>query len=215
MRKPYIFFDFDGTVINTNEIIIDSWNATGMHFLGHEIGRDAILRSFGETIRYTSSVWFPDENVEEVVAYYRAYQDAHCDGKVHIFEGVREVISELKSRGYSVSLVTSRTKATSMAYLESFGMKDDFDVIVTCDDARAHKPDPEPLNNAIRKLEEVLGKEIPREDCLMIGDTRFDIGCGSNAGVETVLIEWAHPIAEMEVKPDYVVARPEQILEIV
>lgn len=220
MKKPYIFFDFDGTVINTNEIIIDSWNATALKYLGHTLETDAILKTFGETIRYTSSVWFPEVPVDEAVAYYRDYQNAHCEGKVRLFEGMPELIGELREKGYKVCLVTSRTKATSMAYLAEFGMTDKFDVIITCDDTTVHKPDPEPLNMAIRYLASDIGKGIEPSECIMIGDTKFDIGCGNNAGVDTVIVEWAHPI-DMEgmeafgAKPTYTISSPQDLWELV
>lgn len=220
MRKPYIFFDFDGTVLNTNEVIIASWKATSMKYTGEEKTREEILRTFGETIRYTAGVWFPDVPVEESIEFYRVYQEAHCDGLVDVFPGIVEVIDELKMRGYKVALVTSRTRATSTDYLNQFGLYDKFDVFIACEDAVNHKPDPEPLLKAIDKMEELVGHSIDKGECLMIGDTQFDIGCGNNAGVEAVLIEWAHPIYEdkfeaIGAKPDYMIKEPKDLLEIV
>ncbi|MBQ0004988.1 MAG: HAD-IA family hydrolase [Clostridiales bacterium] len=220
MKKPYIFFDFDGTVLNTNEIIIASWKATSMHYTGKEKTREEILRTFGETIRYTAGQWFPDVPVEESIEYYRLYQEANCDGMVKVFDGIEAVIDELRERGHRVALVTSRTRATSTAYLKQFGLYDKFDVFIACEDAVKHKPDPEPLLNAIERMERLVGHSISKDECLMIGDTQFDIGCGNNAGVEAVLVEWAHPIYEdrfeaLGAKPDYRIAEPKELLEIV
>lgn len=220
MKKPYIFFDFDGTVLNTNDIIVDSWNATAMHYLGHEIDRETILKTFGETIRYTAHNFFPEADVEEAIEVYRDYQDANCWGRVRLFDGMPELLEELLKRGYRLAVVTSRTKATTFAYLDSLKARGYFDVIITCDDVSAHKPDPAPLLMAIEQMEEKLGCTIEKNDCIMIGDTKFDIGCGNNAGVDTVLIGWSHPldidsIEAMGFMADHRIDRVWDLLEIV
>lgn len=207
MKKPYVFLDFDGTVLNTNEVIIDSWNATARHFLGHEIDRKTILGTFGEPIRFTAGNFFPDNEVEEIVKYYREYQNANSEGKVELFEGMKEFLQELKREGFKLAIVTSRTKTTSFAYMDDFGITDIFDVVITCDDTTAHKPDPEPLLIAIEKMESLLGKSIDRADCVMVGDTRFDIGCAQNAGVDGVLVSWAHESGEDRLKSSGIEAK--------
>ncbi|MCF0141040.1 MAG: HAD family hydrolase [Mogibacterium sp.] len=214
--KKYIFWDFDGTVLNTNEIIVDSWNATAMKYLGHELDEDVILATFGETIRYTAGVFFPNADVEEAITYYRDYQDANCKGKVKVFDGVKELIEQLISEGCRMALVTSRTKRTTLAYLEDFDIGGLFDVVITCDDVGVHKPDPEPLLMAIRLFEEKEGHPIDKKDCIMIGDTKFDIGCGNNAGVDTVLAGWSHEIdqavlTELGFKADFCTTKVEEI----
>lgn len=220
MKKPYIFFDFDGTVLNTNDIIVDSWNATAKHYLGHELERDAILKTFGETIRFTVHNFFPDADVEEAVAVYRDYQNANCHTKVALFDGIKELLEQLLENGHRLAIVTSRTKETSYMYFDKFGIRELFDVVITCDDTTAHKPDPTPLLMAIKEMEAKVGRSINPTECIMIGDTKFDIGCGNNAGVDCVLVEWSHPIDEAGIEalgfsPDYRIKETGDLLELV
>ncbi len=220
MRKPYIFFDFDGTLMNTNDIIIASWNHTAKHYLGHELDTDEILRTFGETIRYTVQHFFPGVDVDEAVNCYRAYQEENYVGSINLFDGVREMLDELIAKGYKLAIVTSRTRNTSMDYIDLLGIRDLFEVFITCDDTPVHKPEPKPLDMAIEQMEEKLRKTISKDECIMIGDTKFDIGCGNNAGVDTVLVDWSHPIDESAItelgfKADYRISTPIELLDIV
>ena len=78
--------------------------------------------------------------------------------------------------------------------MKELGIRDYFDVLITCDDTDKHKPDPTPLRMA---LEELSAKP---EDAIMLGDTKFDIGCCNNAGVDSILVGWSHDIDENELK---------------
>ena len=89
MKKKYIIWDFDGTIACTNDIIIESWQATFRHYLGHELPVREIEATFGETLMHTIAEKLPGEDTAEVMACYREYQNAHCEGRVYVFEGVR------------------------------------------------------------------------------------------------------------------------------
>ena len=214
MKKTYVVFDFDGTVLNTNEIIIDSWQAVFRRYTGSEGDEKVIFSSFGEPLYATMRKFFPDEDVEEAVRTYREYQVANYSGKVHLFPGLEELVRDLRDRGYSTSVVTSRTKVSTEAYMEQFGIRDLFDVIITCDDVQEHKPDPAPLNKAL----ELLGA-LP-EEAIMLGDSKYDIGCANNAGVDSVLVTWGHEADQEEMDafgfaPTHRIALPEELLELI
>ena len=53
MSKKYIIFDFDGTLVHTNDVIIGSWQATYEHYLGRKVSRSQIEQTFGETLADT------------------------------------------------------------------------------------------------------------------------------------------------------------------
>lgn len=88
---------------------------------------------------------------------------------------------QVKERGEKTGLVTSRLAYTTKQGLEKYDLKDYFDVVVTAEDTKKHKPDPEPVNIALAKL------DSRPEHSLMLGDTMFDILCAKNAGVTSVL----------------------------
>lgn len=207
-----VLFDFDGTVINTNNIIIDSWQHTFMTLTGRKAPEEKIKRTFGEPLKTTMQREFPNVPVDEAVAIYRDWQQANCEGRVFLFEGMRELVMRLKEEGYKVGLITSRLTATTHNYLKSFGIDEDFDTVVAFEDAAKPKPDPAPVNLGLERLNSLPEKSI------MLGDSMFDILCARNAGVASVLVGWAQAVTEEEKQgpdaPDYIIEKAEDLLEI-
>lgn len=211
--KKYLVFDFDGTIINTNEVIIASWQATWEKFLGYRESREVIKDTFGETLKYTASVRFPEVPVNEVIDYYREYQNSHCDELVFVFDGMEDMLRKLKEHGFKMAIATSRTREGTFKYLNQFGIADYFDVVVSMDDVTNHKPNPETCLVALEKL-----GGTP-EEALMFGDTRFDIGCAINAGVDSVLVGWGEvttveKLEEIGYKPTHYVETIEDVYRI-
>lgn len=238
MKKKYIIFDFDGTLVNTNRIIIDSWQACFEHFLGHRLPVETIEATFGEVLMYSISYLIPDEDVDEVVDYYRTYQNEHRSAEtVSVFDGIKEVLAELRQRGCIIGVGTSRTTSSFWKFMEMFGMKDSIDEAVTMNDVEKHKPDPETINAVLLKMmahDKEAWKEVEEEAtrggdaeipqdvldaAIMIGDTKFDIGCAQNAGIDSVLIGWSHYVDEDDMKahgfePTYRIKEPKELLDI-
>ena len=230
MNKKYIIFDFDGTLANTNNIIIASWQATFEHYLGYTLPVREIEATFGEILVNTIGRLIPDAPVNEVVDYYRAYQDTHqADYEVYVFEGIRELLEQLRERGCIIGVGTSRTAYSFWNYMKKLGMDGYVDEAVTMNDVTSHKPDPETIDAVLIKMMAHAGEAydsgsgIPdavRKAALMVGDTKYDIGCANNAGVDSVMVGWSHYVDEEDMLadgfvPTYRMERPEQLLEII
>lgn len=213
IMKKYVVFDFDGTLVNTNDVIIASWQATFEHFLGHRESEEKIKDTFGETLVYTVGVNFPGLPTEDVICYYRDYQMAHCDEMVCVFDGIVDMLKELKDRGYKLAIATSRTHKGTLDYLNQFGMREYFDAVVSMEDVDRHKPDPDTCLVALSKL------GATPEESVMLGDTRFDVGCANNAGVDSILVGWSGVTTEEKLKsigyePTYCIDAPMDLIEL-
>lgn len=214
MKKPYVILDFDGTIANTNNVIVDSWQATFERYLGHRLPVRQIEATFGETLKRTIAELIPDADYEEVRDYYRDYQDAHCEGMVYVFEGVRELMELLKVEGYRIGIATSRTAHSFWNYMRDLDLDQYVDVLVTMEDVKKHKPDPESIIKVLDKF------GARPEEAIMVGDTKYDIGCANNAGVDSVLVGWSHYVDEeaMEAEgyvPTYHIDKPDQLMELI
>jgi pyrophosphatase PpaX len=207
-----ILFDFDGTIMDTNQVIINSWQHTFRTLTGAERPVEDIVATFGEILHDTTARFFPNVPVEDAVEVYRSYHRANFGPMISVFPGVRDLLAELKKRAYSLAVVTSRLPATTAEGLEKYRLTEYFDLIVTCDDCKKFKPDPEPVLVALERL----GKKP--EEALMVGDTRNDILCARGAGVKSVLVGWTAAIPERERTgpdaPDYFIERADDLLDI-
>jgi len=208
-----VLFDFDGTIMDTNDVIIESWQHTFRTLEGKERAAPEIIKTFGEPLSITMERFLPHVPVEESIKIYRDYQRSNFIELISLFPGIEELLEELKKRSYKMALVTSRLKGTTWQGIEKFNLSRYFDVVVTCDDTDKHKPDPEPVNIALEKL----GSKP--EESMMVGDSMYDILCGKNAGVKTVLVGWALAVSEEERvgpdKPDFLIAEAMDLLRII
>ena len=217
-----VIFDFDGTIADTNQLIIDSWQAVYRAYTGKEGDLKFILSTFGETLYKAMENAFPEHDLEEAVSIYRNYQKEIFRDKIKAFPGMNDLIKELKEKEYKIGIVTSRLKQSTYEGLEVLGVEDCIDEIVTVEDTDKHKPDPEPARICLERL----GSKP--EESIMIGDSFFDIGCAKNAGMKAIMVKWSQalttgadsaaiPKGEKNSKifePDYYIDAAEEVWEI-
>ena len=210
-----VLFDFDGTVMDTNEVILKSWQHTFRTLENREEKQEILVSTFGEPLETTMKKFFPDVPVDEAVEIYRSYHYDNFGELIRLFPGMKELLAKVKAGGCKTGLVTSRLFKTTMQGLEHYEIKDYFDAIVTAEDTDRHKPDPQPINVALQKL-----GSAP-ETSIMLGDTGFDLMCAKNAGVRSVLVAWSLALDRSaaedmgDAAPDYVITEPEELLEII
>jgi len=207
-----VLFDFDGTIFDTNKLILESWQEV-FRIKGGSRTEEEILATFGEPLVTSMEKWFPGQS-EECINIYRNYQKDIFFEKIELYEGMDELIKKLKTLGIFNAIVTSRLTSSTVNTLEKYDLARYFDVIVTCDDTQRHKPDPEPALLALEKL------GISAEEAIMIGDSKFDIRCAHNAGIKAALVGWSEAASAGEIPengqdaPDFVINSAEELLEI-
>ena len=213
MRKvDTVLFDFDGTVMDTTEVIVNSWQHTFKTLEGKERPLEEIYPTFGEPLPTTMARFFPDHPVEESIKIYRSYHYDNFGDLIRVFPGMQELLADLQGDGYTLALVTSRLLGTTMQGLNAYDLNQYFDTVLTCEDTDKHKPDPAPINITLERL----GKKP--ENSIMIGDTMFDMLCAKNAQVKSVLVDWSVAVGEDdrngENGPDYIIKDPMEIKDI-
>ena len=210
-----LIFDFDGTLMDTNGVILRSWQHTYRTLTGHEGDEEYILRTFGEPLELSLKNAFPDVPVEKSVDIYRTWHADHFSEMISLFPGVSEMLKEAKSRGYKMGIATSRVEETLYEGLQKYDLTDLFDEIVTVEEVSSHKPDPE----CIFKVLEKLGSNP--ENAVMVGDSRLDMMCAKNAGVKAVLVAWSLSLKGMALgdfpeaeAPDSIIRTPMELFDI-
>lgn len=211
-RINTVLFDFDGTIMDTNSVILQSWQHTFRTVEGKERPQQEIFETFGEPLYVTMEKLLPQIPVEDGVKIYRGYHYDNFTDLIEVFPGILELLEEIKNRGYKTGIVTSRLRHTTEIGLKKYNMQKYFDTVVTCDDTDKHKPDPEPVNIALERL------GAKPEEAIMIGDSMFDILCARNAGVKAALVSWALAVTDAdkygENAPDYILEKAEDLLDI-
>lgn len=185
-RHDTVLLDLDGTIIDTNELIIASIQHVWQERYGVELAREEIIPQMGRTLEQQFQAFSGLEDVTDMIAAYRKFNYAAHDDYVRPFPYVLEVIQELRAGGVKVGAVTTKMRASTMRSLAYCGGLDKLmDVIVTVDDVQHPKPHPEPVLKAI----EALGSDPQRT--LMVGDSPFDIQAANTAGAVSVAVSWS------------------------
>lgn len=211
MRFSTVLFDLDGTLVNTNELIIASYDHVFQTRLGRQVPREIIRAHIGETLLKTMSIYDP-ARAEELSDCYRSYNLEHHDRLIERYEGVQEALEQLHAAGVKLAVVTSKHSQLAWRGLAVAGLDRYFDVLVGVDEVAKPKPDPEPIYLACERL-----GVSPGADVLMMGDTHFDIRTGRNAGVKTICVGWTiQDRAELEaLQPDFWVEEPRDLVRLV
>ncbi|KSU87918.1 pyrophosphatase PpaX [Priestia flexa] len=179
-----VLFDLDGTLIDTNELIISSFMHTLNHYYPEQYKREDVLAFMGPPL-YDTFVQMDKERVHEMIDTYRTHNLSHHDELVTEFAGVFETVKWLHDQKYKLAIVTTKQINTVMLGLKLTKLDQFFDVIVAIDDVQHAKPHPEPVEKAL-----VLLNAQP-EEAVMVGDNHHDILSGKNAGTKTAGVAWS------------------------
>ncbi|MDR2156301.1 MAG: HAD-IA family hydrolase [Clostridiales Family XIII bacterium] len=205
-RVDTVLLDFDGTIMDTNGLIVRSWQHTFRTLTGNEAPVGQILNSFGELLPNTAERFFSAARKEEAVRVYRAYHTDCFEDAIELFPGILELLQTLKAERYLIGLVTSRLAHTTRQGLKKYDLCRYFDSLVTEEDTEKPKPDPAPILLSLRNL----GRSP--ENAVMVGDTLHDIRCARNAGVRAALVSWSLAVPEAaktgKDAPDFILKTP-------
>jgi pyrophosphatase PpaX len=204
-----ILFDLDGTLIDTNRLVIESFQYTLKVHLGREVSAREIVPTFGRPL-LDALRRFSAEKAESMLETYRSYNEARHDAATTLIPGVRETLAILKEAGVTLAVVTSKRRNLAWRGLRLFGLDQYMAVVITPEDTTRHKPDPDPILKALTLLE-----ESPRHS-LMVGDSPFDLACGRNAGVKTAAALWSALPRELLLaeKPDFQLRKITDLLDL-
>lgn len=210
MKINTLLFDLDGTLINTNELIIESFLHTLHSYYPDQYKREDVLPFIGPTL-YDTFTSINPEKTEEMVKVYRKFNHEQHDTLVTEYETVFETIKTLKEHGFKLGIVTTKIRDTVNMGLKLTKLDQFFDVVVTLDDVENAKPHPEPVLNALTQL------DSKPEEAIMVGDNHHDVEAGKNAGTKTAGVSWSIKGREYisSYNPDYLLERMSDLLPIV
>jgi pyrophosphatase PpaX len=178
-------FDFDGTLVDTTDLIYQSMRYAAGEVLGREISREVLMANVGQPLPRQMEL-LSAEHAEALLDSYRLHNEENHDALIKEFPGVEESLARLRSAGVRVAVVTSKRRFSVDMALKTFpGLGEVVDQWVTMEDTTEHKPRPEPLLKGL----ELLGK-IPKEEAAYVGDSPFDVAAAKAAGVRSVAVSW-------------------------
>ena len=188
-------FDIDGTITSTNELIFATFNFVAEKYLNKKFSNEEIIALFGPTEDYILKEMMKDKYEEAKLDYYHFYDSKH-EEMADIFPGIDDLLKLIKDKNYPIGIYTGKGRKSSEITLRKLGIFDYFDLIMTGDDVKEHKPSPEGINKFIEKF------SLERNKVLMIGDAPADVIASKEAGVKCASVLWESYAKDEVVKMD-------------
>ena len=205
-------FDFDGTLVDTTEMIYQSMRHATTSVLGRDdIPREELLANVGQPLPRQMQV-LDAEKAELLLESYRAHHLAHHDALIAEFPGIAEALQRLRAAGVKVAVVTSKRRQSVEMALKALPSLDlVVDRFVTLEDTEEHKPHPEPLLKGL----ELVG-DVPKDRAVYVGDSPFDVQAAKAAGLRSVAVSWG-AFSEDTLRgadPDYLVPDIDAVVDV-
>lgn len=214
MKYSLIIYDFDGTLADTNSVIINTMQAV-IRELGLPARTDAECQStIGLPLVAVPSVLFADTDLTPDLyadTYRRLFDNYNTPGAVTLFEGVYDTLIALHKAGVTQTIASSRSVASLTAYAEALGLQKVFTYLLGAESVEKPKPNAEPVLKTLAHL------GIPAEKALVVGDMTYDILMAQNAGVATCAVTYGNDTLDnlRSCNPDYVIEHFNDLLAIV
>jgi pyrophosphatase PpaX len=205
-RWPVVLWDFDGTIVDSVQAIIDAHHVATERVLGIRLPETEIRKRIGEPAHRRIADLVPDRSDEVYAAYCEAFDEVAPE-RTPVFPGIMEVLDGLNAAGVASGLVTSRPRDHLLNALDHFSLVGCFETVVALEDTTEHKPLPAPLLLAVAEL------KATAEGTVYIGDAVMDIASAIAAGTDSVGVTWgAGQIADLVAEsPTLIAHSPEQL----
>ena len=207
-----VIFDLDGTLLNTLYDLTDSVN-WALEKYGQPTRSIEEVRAFvGNGLRNLMQRAVPngEENpvFEDLFEFFREYYKSHCNIKTAPYEGIMELMKELKGRGIQMAIVSNKIDA-GVKELNAIYFAEYVDVALGEREGIERKPAPDSVNEAIR----LLG--VNKENTVYVGDSDVDIQTAKNAEIRCVSVSWGFRDEAflMEHGAGIMIDRPLELLE--
>ncbi|MGB7205935.1 MAG: HAD-IA family hydrolase [Anderseniella sp.] len=212
--RSAVIFDLDGTLVNTAP---DLWRATN-HVLKangrREVSLDDIHEMVGMGAKKLIERGFERtgepvraDMVDIMFRQFIDYYSANIADLSKPYPGVVALLDELKGRDIGMSVCTNKLERMSVKLIGELGLDHYFSAIIGPDTTGVAKPDPRPLDAAIKAAGSA------RSHAIMIGDSATDIRTAQAASVPVVAVSFGYTDTHVSAfEPDHVVDHFDDIL---
>lgn len=203
----YVLFDFDGTLVDSKEVLISTINQLAGKYQFKSIGQQdiEILKSLSvrERCRYLRLPLYkiPFLALDVYKLYYKSLN------QLSLFRGIKELLSDLKKNGYEVAIISSNSEKNIREFLQQNQISGIREVICS--------------NNILGK-EKLIRKflkagRLKNSEVIYIGDELRDITACKKSNIKIVWVSWGYDELEsiQQEEPDYIVYKPAEILALV
>lgn len=181
-----ILFDLDGTLVNSNELIIYSFGKTVSKFIkDRNFSRNDLIEMIGPPLFETfENIQKDPVIIKEMIDYYIKTYKTNEFEFIELYPNTLEMLEEFYRKGYQLGIVTTKFRSSALPSIKHYGLDKFMSTYCFVEDIKNPKPSAEPIEFALNKLSNI-------QDVVMVGDNTGDIKAGFNANCLTCGIEWS------------------------
>jgi len=211
MSKGCVIFDFDGVIADTEAVHLAAYNATFREF-APEIGGELAI---APSLYYRRYIVYGDREaisnmlrdhgrpmeerlVERLMEAKGKYVEDRLGDLAEPLPGVRELLEWLEARNVPRAICSGARRTEIEPLLDGFKLRHHFDVIVTIEDVKYSKPEPEGYNKAFDLLNLEYDAELEKEFSLVIEDSEGGCTAGKSAGLRVLGVATSLPLEKVK-----------------
>jgi len=205
-----ILLDLDGTILDSGSGIMKSVQYVLDHFSMYHEPEEKLRKFIGPALidSFMNFYGFSKEKAEEAVEYFRDYYPEKGMFDAFIYPGMRECIEKMAGDGKKLVLLTSKPIFFASQILQHFGLSDYFYMEIGPDLS-------EQSSDKTRLIEKALREgNFLKEDCLMVGDTKYDILAAKDVEIDSVAALYGYGEVEEISIAKYSIEKPLDLLSI-
>lgn len=201
MKYTAVIFDWDGTVVDSTYVIVDSIIKASRELGLEEPTPQRASWVIGLSLPTALLEVVPGLTESRLNEFIEAYRKLYftADPDLKLFDGMVPMIQRLRAQGLHTAVATGKSRFGLNKALENHDIANLFDVTKTADQTQSK---PHPL-----MLEEIFDElMLDASECVMVGDTSHDIQMAQNAGCDSIAVAYgAHTLQEIsKAKPSYI-----------
>lgn len=206
LEPKTVIFDLDGTIIDSEGTALKVAKSILPKYMGGSVSEHDLNYLKGKPWIYVLKEWFPGKEQEIYNSLLEEWD--RLNPKITAYDGIVETISSLRNLGIRMCIASSKEREYIIKDLEELAIGSYFDAIVGQGDTSRHKPAPDPLILAAKKM------EVSPSECIYIGDQPSDIMASRSAGMISGGALWGEGVFEIlaSSRPDYMFRTPDEIL---
>ncbi|MEL4357753.1 MULTISPECIES: HAD family hydrolase [unclassified Luteococcus] len=181
-RWQTVVFDLDGTLCNTIDLILASFDHAHREVLGEQLDPQVARGWIGRTLPDIYAAW-PDQ-AEALRASYLDFNLANLERLQTSFDGIAELLTELREAGVVLGIATSKQRTSADRSLAASGLTGLVPVVSSMGETTHHKPHPEPIQHAL------AGLGADSADAVYVGDAVVDVQAAQAAGISQIAVTW-------------------------
>ena len=201
-----IIFNLDGTISKSAPGILNAFEYA-LEKMGKRYSRDDLYKYIGPPLRDSFVKELGEDLADQGVDFYREYYFTKGLFETEIYDGIKDLLDNLNSKGYKIFLATSKGEESSEKILEYFGILDYFSYVSGSENNK----------NTKKKVIDHLLKEnnLKSSESIMIGDRSYDIEAANNLEIKTIAVAYGYGNKEEFEKASFIANSPYEIINII